>query len=109
MLETAERAAIEAAYKLGLPPVKIRWRRSDGGRKFGWTDSNNSDEINLNISKLKSAYDVKAMTYHEIRHLWQLRTTNYLGDRRAAERDAQEWAYRETGYLVDDLAGEWEI
>jgi hypothetical protein len=107
--ETCEAAAGEAAALLGLGAVKIRWHRTDYGRKLGWVDRETPGEINLVIDTLatKTAYQARAMVLHEARHLWQQVTGHYLG-RREGEHDAQQWAFQQTGVLVD-LVESYEV
>lgn len=108
--DVCEPAAIEAAHKLGIPPVTIYWRQSTGGRRLGWADPEEPGVINLvsDVLGRHSPGEVKALVFHECYHVRQHRT-GLWSTKQQAEADAQRFSFLETGYLVDDLAGEWEI
>jgi hypothetical protein len=106
--EIADLAASEAAVLLGLSSIKIRWRSGPGSR-LGWVDMDQPEEINLNAYRLRlhTAYEVKAILFHEGRHCWQILTGRWLNHQQA-EEDAASWAYQRTGILVDLLDGRFE-
>lgn len=110
----AEDAAREAGVELGLGELHLRWWRLDRARPavrhLGWVDREEPGVINLSVDAIRDTCtpaEVRAVVFHEARHLWQEKNTRYLGDRMRAERDANEFALRTSGVLAP-IRDHWE-
>src|SRR5690554_6272804 len=92
----AERAAHDAAAKLGMPTPRVVWWKE--GPSDGWVDwrAQESDGV-VNILACVRASMVRGIVFHEARHLWQDITGRYFCDMARAEEDAEAWTYRQTG------------
>jgi hypothetical protein len=108
--ETVDQAVKDAALALSIETPAVRWWCTDAGDLAAWVDLESPGEINFVIDNLRrhDVYTVRARAFHECRHVWQWETARYLGDRIAAEDDANRWARQATGYSPG-LLDIWEI
>lgn len=103
----AEAAVRDAARELGItPPAIVWWRETKDASwpmrpvAYGWvTHYAEQYAATINLVDSMPPEEVRGVTFHEVRHVWQNVTGCYLGDTVRAEDDAEAWAYQKTGYL----------
>lgn len=106
----ATAAAREAAALLALPRVpEVLWAAPDR-MGFAWGLTNAMEAPNTVILATSVPLDlVRAVTFHECRHLWQWATSRYLGRDVESESDAEQFARTNTGHPGGLEAWRWRM
>lgn len=105
----AEKAARDAAQLLEIPtPEIVYWKESPYGdverpvcRGWAtWHTTHYEGVVNVVIT-ITPAEKLRAVVFHESRHLWQRATGRKSMNDKQSEQDANEWTFRQTGVLLD--------